>query len=657
MRAYAEVEGYRAIEKSVQLKGYIGTIHNSQVDDDNESNDQYSCSSPKSSFSDEEGYCDVPLEVPARDDYEKHIEFDLAGLPHTKISKSYLERLSKHLDFETMLKYVALPRLTVEDMHPVRKQNQRRQLQHRLGGASSDIHSEQYSNQKKGAEDMKTVFDWLRGKGVKVIVKVMVIDDGDTPHSDRAIEESLEEFQVENWDWKKLDISSEVISRSTTKVEEVSLYCSGNNAVLMGWGSSYGFPNKAKFPQLKRLNLFIRQGLEDCDYLQRYIDDFKKSIEECERIRLSYRIDDNLISYASDFQTSVEQLQHEHEWISHMKSFRTFLKNIEAGRSLQVKVAIIDDCVDASLDILGPNVIASGMTFCPHQNSDFLVNPYFAPSGKHSTQMATLIAKVCPNVRLYIARLNESTIFDRGRRQITAKSAAEAVNWAVECGVDIISMSWTIEGENESIPELEAAIMNAERKDIVMFCSASDQGHNSNAQSCYPGSWMKCIRIGAATSTGEKVTWVPDFQYDFLFPGKNIPFMDNEGKVQSYESGSSLATALAAGLAGTLLFCSRLLIHIEMVDQDDSAYLRGKHKMQKAFGKMCQGTNSKWPLVDQYFGSGFKRMLSNNALTENGKAIHSGVSIDEFSWDTISQKTLFDLLKSLIGDRMKLRKN
>jgi len=45
---------------------------------------------------------------------ERHIEFDLGGLPHANISVDYLDRLSKHLRFERILKYVALPKLTME---------------------------------------------------------------------------------------------------------------------------------------------------------------------------------------------------------------------------------------------------------------------------------------------------------------------------------------------------------------------------------------------------------------------------------------------------------------------------------------------------------------------------------------------------------------
>ncbi|KAI9651085.1 hypothetical protein NHQ30_001122 [Ciborinia camelliae] len=44
----------------------------------------------------------------------KAIEFDLSGLRYS-ISKSDIERLSKHLKFEDTLQYVAIPKLNVKD--------------------------------------------------------------------------------------------------------------------------------------------------------------------------------------------------------------------------------------------------------------------------------------------------------------------------------------------------------------------------------------------------------------------------------------------------------------------------------------------------------------------------------------------------------------
>lgn len=111
------------------------------------------------------------------------------------------------------------------------------------------LYSEQALH-RRGLSDLVAVFDWLRRNHVEKIVKVMVIDDGDPSHADASIEEALRDFNVEIWDWKRLDLSTEVIWKSTNVVKEISLYSTGNNAVLMGWASPQGLPNKKNFPMV-----------------------------------------------------------------------------------------------------------------------------------------------------------------------------------------------------------------------------------------------------------------------------------------------------------------------------------------------------------------------------------------------------------------------
>jgi hypothetical protein len=45
---------------------------------------------------------------------EYHIEFDLEGIPTPVIKYEYLAHLERHLKFEAILRYVALPVLAVE---------------------------------------------------------------------------------------------------------------------------------------------------------------------------------------------------------------------------------------------------------------------------------------------------------------------------------------------------------------------------------------------------------------------------------------------------------------------------------------------------------------------------------------------------------------
>ncbi|KAI1181216.1 hypothetical protein F4777DRAFT_526353 [Nemania sp. FL0916] len=61
----------------------------------------------------------------------------------------------------------------------------------------------------------------------------------------------------------------------------------------------------------------------------------------------------------------------------------------------------------------------------------------------------------------------------------------------------------------------------------MVVCSASD--HGSDAKASLPGSTRKCIRIGASTEDGDKCSWVHDDDYDYCFPGENVPL--ETGKV------------------------------------------------------------------------------------------------------------------------------
>jgi len=79
-------------------------------------------------------------------------------------------------------------------------------------------------------------FTWLREKkNVREILKVVVRDDRNSPCSDEVIEESLREFNVRYLDWDREDLSSKVIEDTMEDVRGLSLYWSGNDAVLRGW--------------------------------------------------------------------------------------------------------------------------------------------------------------------------------------------------------------------------------------------------------------------------------------------------------------------------------------------------------------------------------------------------------------------------------------
>ena len=110
-------------------------------------------------------------------------------------------------------------------------------------------------------------------------------------------------------------------------------------------------------------------------------------------------------------------------WLQHMDSFAEYLFNIPQEVDEPTRVAVIDDGFDGFQEDYTENVV-SGVSFCRYSDTHSLMNAYYVPSGRHGTLMASLICRVYPLAKLYIARLDEFTT-SGGKRCITAQSAAE----------------------------------------------------------------------------------------------------------------------------------------------------------------------------------------------------------------------------------------
>lgn len=173
---------------------------------------------------------------------EKHLEFDLSGIPNLSISRSDLDRLARHLTFEETLQYVAIPRLRVDDAVTEKLQPLPSPVpEHQDESNGSKLDSKaRPARDCAGLKDAGIIFEWLEKMKVRRIFKVIVIDDGDPAHSNQVIEESLRGFKIETWDWKKVDICSDTIFEAASVARFVNLYSSGNSAVLKGWSGPDG---------------------------------------------------------------------------------------------------------------------------------------------------------------------------------------------------------------------------------------------------------------------------------------------------------------------------------------------------------------------------------------------------------------------------------
>jgi len=123
----------------------------------------------------------------------------------------------------------------------------------------------------------------------------------------------------------------------------------------------------------------------------------------------------------------------------------------------------------------------------------------------------------------------------------------------VEKKVDIISMSFAM---MESTTPLKTAVANAHAQGIVMLCSTHDEG--PIGKQSYPADATETLGIMACDEYGKSLR-SEEVKHDFLIQGRNvpagvIPFLDSEDRV----SGSSVATAIAAGLSSLITSCVRL---------------------------------------------------------------------------------------------------
>jgi hypothetical protein len=168
-------------------------------------------------------------------------------------------------------------------------------------------------------------------------------------------------------------------------------------------------------------------------------------------------------------------------------------------------------------------------------------------------------------------------------------------------------MSWSIEetAQNKAdLEDLQSAIRAAEDKKILLFAAATDQGAASSMSS-YPGCLPSVFCIGAATATGRRWEWVSDDKVNFLFPGEKVLIESHRGPrgaagaqqmQQIPPSGSSIATALAAGLAALILYC------VEVVSHERRKGLRDFKHMNRAFKALCKEGTDNYTKVWDVFG-------------------------------------------------------
>ncbi|KAG5795382.1 hypothetical protein H9Q69_005579 [Fusarium xylarioides] len=310
------------------------------------------------------------------------------------------------------------------------------------------------------------------------------------------------------------------------------------------------------------------------------------------------------------------------------------VKRVLESLQKPVVVALIDDGVNNCAEDFSRRVI-EGVSF-DYQGDT--VGQYYISARGHGTEMARMIFKVCPMASIYSIRLKTGFNHEKGEPTIDPESAVLAIDAALARNATIISMSWTIpkpEQGSKLRERLDAVLKRACDRKVVMFCSSSDQIDNTEH---YPSAYDKehIFRIGAAHDDGSRYVRSGNGNH-FIFPGvnvntsggRNLPQdLANKRLTPKESTGSSIATALAAGLAAMITHCFKATalssalarvqagrdeqVHADLGQESDFKRISEHDVLEEAFKKLGKADNDQFIQV-------WNRFNPTSKFLEDGK--------------------------------------
>lgn len=313
-----------------------------------------------------------------------------------------------------------------------------------------------------------------------------------------------------------------------------------------------------------------------------------------------------------------------------------------------VGLCIVDTGIDASHpDLKSANIVAwvdliSGVE-----------SPY--DDEGHGTAMAGIISSkgglngVSPGVDLLVAK----AISDDGSG--TDSNIADAVDWCVTEGADVISLSLGgSQGFGSGLfttDELEEAVIDAIDSGVFVVAAAGNDGENDDGDVESPGSVEDVICVGAITRTGNVWSgssegdnngriWPnpilprqdPDKKPEVVAPGHEVPILmassTGSGTWWGWSSGTSAATAWVSGSIAIFLEANP-----EMKrggGQGGSSAISNLKSMISQNSEMKDGQEGH----DNNFGYGILRidfLVNNSDNTSTG--LHDDLEISELQND------------------------
>ena len=249
---------------------------------------------------------------------------------------------------------------------------------------------------------------------------------------------------------------------------------------------------------------------------------------------------DDVVGFVADaFQTVPDDKYFDKQWaLTKIQALDAW--QITSG-SQAILIAVLDTGIDPQHEDLADKVVA---------DVNFTDSPTTNDLHGHGTHVAGIIAASADNdigitgMVHHTQLMNVKVVEDNG--QFYSPTLAKGIIWAVDNGAKVINISLTIDRPTQA---LEDAVDYAWSKGAIIVAAA---GNNGGSTPMYPAYYANSLAVTATDSDDLLVQLAKHGDWvDVAAPGANIysTLPDND---YGFMSGTSMATAYAAGLAGLL---------------------------------------------------------------------------------------------------------
>ncbi|UNZ16599.1 S8 family serine peptidase [Streptomyces sp. 891-h] len=213
-----------------------------------------------------------------------------------------------------------------------------------------------------------------------------------------------------------------------------------------------------------------------------------------------------------------------------------------------IKVAVLDSGVEKNHPALAGKVTTG---------PDFLkdgLEPGDPRWGGHGTAMASDVLKVAPKAHILSVRvIDDKKEHDADDWKTGPSPVAQGINYAVDHGADVISMSLGGDSFGSSFNEDETkALAHAAYKGVTVVASAGNDGDVLN-DSSYPAGYPGVIAVAAVEQGGDRAEFSTVRTYNTVAaPGVGIVSAKNTGGYEAV-NGTSPAAALTSGVVALML--------------------------------------------------------------------------------------------------------